>query len=424
MITNLINLNHIRKLSTTKLIALAEKMNVNIESTHAKEIVSSIISHGIKNNIVIEMEGVLEIINKYGFLRYECSNYIASPEDVFLNEQIIKSLNLRTGDIIKCDLKMGENNKNFNTDANLIKSVNGQSKEKAKTRPAFEKLTAIHPCRRIYFAKPKGKETFKELRLLDLFTPMGFGQRALIVAPPKTGKTTLMKRIAQSILSEHKDIHLMILLIGERPEEVTDMHRSVLGATVLSSTFDEPPSKHIHVADIALERAKRLVEMKQDVILLVDSLTRFSRSNNCVVPSSNKVLTGGLDITALHKPKQFFGAARQLDEGGSLTIIATILVETGSKAEDVIYEEFQGTSNSVVLLSRSIAEARKFPAIDIIKSSTRKDELLLNEIELNIANLLRMSFATMNPVDVLSRMLKRIETSENNEEILKVNNSV
>ena len=357
-------------------------------------------------------EGILEVMpDGYGFLRGD--NYLSTPKDVYVSPVQIKRFRLDTGDKIKCISRQPAEGEKFPA-LIFVGEVNGQHPENAMKRRKFDDLTPIYPNKRLHLETNPKEYT---MRLVDLISPIGKGQRGLIVAPPKAGKTTILKKIANSITANNPEVELIVLLIDERPEEVTDMRRSISG-DVIYSTFDELPEHHVKVAEMVLERAKRLTEQKKDVVILLDSITRLARAYNLVVPSSGRTLSGGLDPTALHKPKRFFGAARNTEDAGSLTILATALIETGSRMDDVIFEEFKGTGNMEVHLDRKLSEKRIFPAIDINKSGTRREELLLSKDELDVVFALRKTMSNMNSADMTEQMINQILSTENNEEFL------
>jgi transcription termination factor Rho len=364
---------------------------------------------------IIENEGVLEIMSEgsYGFLRSPDYDYLASPDDIYVSPSQIKLFGLKTGDTIRGTVRPPKDGEKYFALLKVI-SVNGKTSEEIRDRIPFEYLTPLFPNEKISLStKPEIMST----RVLDLFAPIGKGQRGMIVAQPKTGKTVLLKEIANAIARNHPEIYLIILLIDERPEEVTDMARSVR-AEVISSTFDETADKHVKVSGMVLEKAKRLTESGHDVVILLDSITRLARAHNTVVPSSGKILSGGVDAKALHKPKRFFGAARNIENGGSLTIIATALIDTGSKMDEVIFEEFKGTGNMELQLDRRLANKRVFPAIDILTSGTRREDLLLSKEELNKVWLLRKYVADMNPMESMEFLLDKMKGTRNNEEFL------
>lgn len=408
-----INLNEIRRYKSETLLKFAADIGAELDGARPKDVITAIIKKATELKRSIKVSGLLDIVNEnYGFLRYQAENYANTSEDVFVSGAIIKKFNLKKGDTVDCLMRLPNNGEKYYTLSELI-SVNNMEPTYCRSRNDFENMTAVHPSRKINLELEENGIGKLSLRILDFMVPIGFGQRALIVAPPKTGKTTLLQSIAHAVSINHPEAHLMVLLVGERPEEVTDMRRSVKGE-VTSSTFDEPPLQHVHVTDMVLAKAKRLAELGKDVVLLMDSLTRFARSNNTAMPSSGKVLTGGIDANALQKPKQFFGAARDLEEGGSLTIIATTLVDTGSKADEVIHEEFKGTGNAEVVLDRKIAERRNFPAIDLHRSGTRKEELLLPDRVLSLIWLLRKILSTMGVVEATEFLINKVNKTANN----------
>src|ERR1700690_793924 len=360
-------------------------------------------------------EGVLEILpDGYGFLRSPDYNYLPGPDDIYVSPSQIRKFDLQTGDTVSGQIRPPKEGERYFA---LIKveAVNFEQPEQARDKLFFENLTPLYPQERLKL------ETAAEnlsSRVMDLWTPIGKGQRGLIVAPPRTGKTMLLQSIAQSVAKNHPEIYLMVLLIDERPEEVTDMQRSVHGE-VIASTFDEPAQRHVQVAEMVIEKAKRLVEHKKDVLILLDSITRLARAYNTVIPASGKILSGGLDSNALQKPKRFFGAARNIEEGGSLTIIATALIDTGSRMDDVIFEEFKGTGNMEVYLDRKLADKRTFPAIDIARSGTRKEELLLTPEELNKVWILRKVLSTLSSVESMELLLEKLSATKSNKDFLK-----
>ena len=360
--------------------------------------------------------GVLEsLTDGYGFLRSSDYNYLSSPDDIYVSPQQIKKYGLKTGDVVECTVRPPHENEKYFA-MSTVKSINGREPSEVRDRVAFEHLTPLFPEEKFTLCGDKDT-TNPSVRIVDLFSPIGKGQRALIVAQPKTGKTVLMKDIANAIAANHPEAYIMMLLIDERPEEVTDMARTV-NAEVIASTFDEPADRHVKIAGIVLEKAKRMVECGHDVVIFLDSITRLARAYNTVAPASGKVLTGGVDANALQKPKRFFGAARNIEGGGSLTIIATALVDTGSKMDEVIFEEFKGTGNSEIQLNRSLSNKRIFPAIDLVLSSTRRDDLLHDETTLNRMWIIRKFIAEMNPVEAMGTIRDRLVTTRNNEEFL------
>ena len=365
---------------------------------------------------LIDANGVLEMLSDgYGFLRSSDYNYLSSPDDVYVSPQQIKKYGLKTGDVVDCKVRPPHEGEKFFAMTD-VKSINGRDPGEVRNRVAFEHLTPLFPEEKFILCGDKSTIN-PSVRVVDLFSPIGKGQRALIVAQPKTGKTVLMKDIANAIAANHPEAYIMMLLIDERPEEVTDMARTV-HAEVIASTFDEPADRHVKIAGIVLEKAKRMVECGHDVVIFLDSITRLARAYNTVAPTSGKILTGGVDSNALQKPKRFFGAARNIEGGGSLTIIATALVDTGSKMDEVIFEEFKGTGNSEIQLNRQLSNKRIFPAIDLVLSSTRRDDLLLDETTLNRMWIIRKFIADMNPIEAMSTIRDRLVTTRSNEEFL------
>ncbi len=375
-------------------------------------------SQAAEKNGLLSGEGVLEILpDQYGFLRSLEANYLHGPDDIYVSPSQIRKFGLRTGDTIRGLIRPPKDSERFYA-LLKVESVNFEDPEIAKEKILFDNLTPLYPQERIKLEfDPKNLST----RLMDLLIPIGKGQRGLIVAPPRTGKTMLLKDIAHAINANHKEIFLMVLLIDERPEEVTDMQRSVEGE-VISSTFDEPPQRHIQIAEIVIEKAKRIVETGKDVVILLDSITRLARAYNVTIPSSGKVLSGGVDSNALHKPKRFFGAARNIEEGGSLTIIATALIDTGSRMDEVIFEEFKGTGNLEVNLDRKLSEKRLFPAIDINKSGTRKEELLVDKDHLKKIWILRKVLSGMDTAEAMEFLIEKIRTTKSNADFLALMN--
>ena len=365
---------------------------------------------------LITANGVLEILQDgYGFLRSSDYNYLSSPDDVYINQQQVKRYGLKTGDVVECKVRPPHDNEKYFALSNVV-SINGRNPQEVRDRVAFEHLTPLFPDKKFTLCGDRAT-TNPSVRIVDLFSPIGKGQRALIVAQPKTGKTVLMKDIANAIAANHPEAYIMMLLIDERPEEVTDMARTV-NAEVIASTFDEPADRHVKIAGIVLEKAKRMVECGHDVVIFLDSITRLARAYNTVAPASGKVLTGGVDANALQKPKRFFGAARNIEGGGSLTIIATALVDTGSKMDEVIFEEFKGTGNSEIQLNRSLSNKRIFPAIDLVLSSTRRDDLLHDQTTLNRMWIIRKFIAEMNPIEAMNTVRDRLVQTRSNEEFL------
>ncbi len=391
---------------------ILKRQKENIETTNNNREVKEYVPKGVS---LMKGEGVLEILPEgFGFLRSSKNNYLSGPQDIYVSPSQIKRFGLRTGDFIYGQVRQPKDNEKYYA-LLKIEKINYQDPEKSKLRKHFDDLIPLYPMERIKL------ETTKEnlaVRVMDLIAPIGKGQRGLIVAPPRTGKTVLLQNIANSATYNHPEIIVIVLLIDERPEEVTDMKRSV-EAEVISSTFDEPPERHIQVAEIVLERAKRLVEQGHDVLILLDSITRLARAYNAVIPPSGKVLSGGLDSNALQKPKRFFGAARNVEDGGSLTIMATALIETGSRMDDVIFEEFKGTGNMELHLDRGLSDRRIFPAIDVTRSGTRKEELLVKKEHLNRIWILRKILVEMNDIDAMLFLLEKLSKTKNNVEFLE-----
>ena len=401
--------------SVADLHDMAEELSINNFSGMRKQDLIFRIEQGLLDNkVVLRGEGVLEILPEgYGFLRSQDWNYLYGPDDIYVSPSQIKRFDLRTGDTILGQVRPPKDGERYLA-LLKVEEVNSDDPEAAKHRIAFDNLRPRYPEDRLRLEVASGDLS---MRVLDLMSPVGKGQRMLIVSPPKAGKTILMQKIANSIRANSPDVHVIVLLIDERPEEVTDMEENV-DAEIISSTFDEPADRHTQVAEMVLEKAKRLVEYKRDVVILLDSITRLARAYNTTVPHSGKILSGGVDANALHKPKRFFGSARNIEDGGSLTIIATALVETGSRMDEVIFEEFKGTGNSEVLLDRQISDKRIFPAIDVNRTSTRREELLLDENELNRMYLLRNFLADMSPAEAISFLLERLRRTDTNEEFL------
>ncbi|MDC9720138.1 MAG: transcription termination factor Rho [Gammaproteobacteria bacterium] len=410
------NLTELKTKSMPELVEIATGMGLdNVARSRKQDCIFSILKRHAKSGEDIYGTGVLEILQDgFGFLRSADASYLAGPDDIYVSPSQIRRFSLRTGDSIDGKIRPPKDGERYFA---LLKvsSINYGPPEQAKHKVLFENLTPLFPTERLTMELGNGSSEDLTARIIDLTAPMGKGQRALVVSPPKAGKTLMLQNIAHSITRNNPDCHLIVLLIDERPEEVTDMKRSVRGE-VVASTFDEPPSRHVQVAEMVVEKAKRLVEHKKDVVVLLDSITRLARAYNTVIPSSGKVLTGGVDAHALERPKRFFGAARNIEEGGSLTIIATALTETGSKMDEVIFEEFKGTGNSEVHLDRKIAERRVFPAINIRKSSTRREELLTREDELQRMWILRKLLDPMEDGQATEFLLDKLKTSKTNEE--------
>jgi transcription termination factor Rho len=414
------DLNDLKNKSIADLAEISREMNIeNASGLRKQELIFEIVKAKTVQNGQVFGSGVLEILQEgYGFLRSPNYSYLPGPDDIYVSPSQIRRFALRTGDTIWGQIRPPKDGERYFAIVK-VDSVNFEPPQKSRERILFENLTAYFPEERINL---EAFPTEYSTRILNLFVPIGKGQRGLIVSPPRAGKTIFLQNIAKAITKNHPEIVLIILLIDERPEEVTDMIRQV-NAEVISSTFDEPPQRHSQVTEIVLEKAKRLVEYKKDVVILVDSITRMSRAYNAISPSSGKVLSGGLDSNALQRPKRFFGAARKVEEGGSLTIIATALVDTGSRMDDVIFEEFKGTGNMEIHLDRRLVEKRLFPAIDINKSATRKEELLLTEEELNKVWLLRKVTHPLNPLDCMEFLLEKFKATKTNREFLDSMNS-
>jgi len=411
------NLQELKNKSPADLISQAEKLGVENPSTLRKqEILFAILKKLAENNEQISGSGVLETLQDgFGFLRATESNYLPGPDDIYLSPSQIKRFGLRKGDTVEGEIRAPKDQERYFALLKVNK-INFEDPEKIKYKINFDNLTPLYPDEKIKLEVESNKvEKSPDLtsRVIDLVAPIGKGQRALIVSPPRAGKTIILQNIAHSITANHPEVYLIVLLIDERPEEVTDMQRSVKGE-VISSTFDEPAIRHVQVAEMVIEKAKRLAEHKKDVVILLDSITRLGRAYNAVVPSSGKVLTGGVDANALQRPKRFFGAARNIEEGGSLTIISTALIETGSRMDEVIFEEFKGTGNSEVILDRKVADKRIFPAIDITKSGTRKEELLFKKDELQKMNVLRRLIAPMGSMEAIEFLISKLKDTKNN----------
>jgi len=411
------NLGELKKKSPAELITHAEKLSIENPSTLRKqEILFAILKKLAQKNEQITGGGVLEVLQDgFGFLRAIESNYLPGPDDVYVSPSQIRKFGLRTGDSVEGEIRAPKDQERYFALLKVDK-INFDNPEKARNKIAFDNLTPLYPDKQLRMEIEKTKVEKKPdltARLIDLVSPIGKGQRSLIISPPKAGKTIILQNIAHSIAENHPECYLMVLLIDERPEEVTDMQRSVKGE-VISSTFDEPAARHVAVAEMVIEKAKRLTEHKKDVIILLDSITRLGRAYNAVVPSSGKVLTGGVDANALQRPKRFFGAARNIEQGGSLTIISTALIDTGSRMDEVIFEEFKGTGNSELILDRKISDKRIFPAIDITRSGTRREELLFKNDDLLKMNVLRKILSSMGTMDAIEFVLSKLRNTKNN----------
>lgn len=409
-------LQDLKSKSPTELLAFAEEVEVeNASSMRKQELMFAILKQLAAQNINIVGTGVVEVLQDgFGFLRSPDANYLPGPDDIYVSPSQIRRFGLRTGDTIEGEIRSPKDGERYFA---LLKvnQINFEEPDKGKHKIHFDNLTPLYPDAWLTMEIEDPTVEDMSARVIDIVSPMGKGQRALIVAPPRTGKTVLLQNIAHSITTNHPECYLIVLLIDERPEEVTDMQRSVQGE-VVSSTFDEPPTRHVQVSEMVIEKAKRLVEHKRDVVILLDSITRLGRAYNTVVPSSGKVLTGGVDSNALQRPKRFFGAARNIEEGGSLTIIATALIDTGSRMDEVIFEEFKGTGNSEVILDRKVADKRVFPAIDIAKSGTRKEELLVPDEQLKKMYVLRRILNPMGPMDGIEFLIDKLKNTKGNDE--------
>ncbi len=408
-------INQLQKMTLKELSMIAQELAVPAVAGLKKgELIEAILEAQTESEGLLFTKGVLEILpDGYGFLRFSENNYLAGPDDVYVSPSQIKRFGLRTGQIIYGQVRPPKEGERYFA-LLKVEAINFQDPEEGRIIPHFDTLTPLYPLERIRLER--GPKSYS-MRIMDLLCPVGKGQRGLITAQPKTGKTMLLQDIANSITKNHPEMELIVLLIDERPEEVTDMERSV-AAEVVSSTFDEPPERHVQVADMVLEKAKRMVEFGKDVVILLDSITRLARAHNAVIPHSGKILSGGIDSNALHRPKRFFGAARNVENGGSLTIIATALIETGSRMDDVIFEEFKGTGNMELVLDRRLADRRIFPAIDINRSGTRKEELLLTKGELGRVWLLRKILNEMTPIEAMEFLLERMQRTGSNKEFL------
>ena len=417
------NLQELKRKTPAELLAFAEELQIeNASSLRKQDMMFAILKQLAENDVPISGDGVLEVLSDgFGFLRSPEANYLPGPDDIYVSPNQVRRFGLRTGDTVDGQIRSPRDGERYFA---LVKisSINFEEPDRLRHRINFDNLTPLYPEEKI--ALELDDPTKKDLttRVLDLITPLGKGQRALIVSPPRTGKTVMLQNIAHALAANHSEVYLIVLLIDERPEEVTDMARSVKGE-VISSTFDEPATRHVAVAEMVIEKAKRLVEHKRDVVILLDSITRLARAYNTVVPSSGKVLTGGVDANALQRPKRFFGAARNIEEGGSLTIIATALIDTGSRMDEVIFEEFKGTGNSEIVLDRKVADKRTFPALDITKSGTRKEELLVDRGVLSKMWVLRRVLMPMGTNDGLEFLINKLKESKSNAEFFDAMNT-
>ncbi len=409
-----ISLEDLKQKKPPELIAFAEAVGVeNASSMRKQEIFFSVLKDMAEGEVQINGSGVLEVLQDgFGFLRAPEANYLPGPDDIYVTPKQIRQYSLKTGDTVSGEIRSPRDNERYFA-LTTVERLNFESPENARNKAHFDNLTPLYPDQRFKMEIEDPTRKDRSGRIIDIVSPLGKGQRALIVAPPRTGKTVLLQNIAHSIEANHPECYVIVLLIDERPEEVTDMQRSVKGE-VVSSTFDEPATRHVQVAEMVIQKAKRLVEHGKDVVILLDSITRLGRAYNTVVPSSGKVLTGGVDANALQRPKRFFGAARNIEEGGSLTIIATALIDTGSRMDEVIFEEFKGTGNSEIVLDRKVADKRVFPAIDVTKSGTRKEELLLDPIDLQKTYVLRRILNPMGTMDAIEFLISKLKDTKNN----------
>jgi len=410
----------LKRQTMEELTELGESLSVeNASGLRKQDLIFAILKANTENRGKIFSEGQLETLpDGFGFMRSPDESYLAGPDDIYVSPSQIRRFGLRTGDTIRGQIRPPKDGERYFA-LLKVETINFETPEQARHRINFDNLTPLYPQQKFKLESTSGGFT---TRIIDLIAPLGKGQRALITSPPKAGKTMILKDIANAIAENHPEVYLIVLLIDERPEEVTDMQRNVK-AEVISSTFDEPATRHVQVADMVIEKAKRLVEHKRDVVILLDSITRLARAHNTVVPHSGKILSGGVDSNALHKPKRFFGAARNVEEGGSLTIVGTALIETGSRMDEVIFEEFKGTGNSELVLDRKLADRRTYPAIDINKSATRREELLLDDTTLNRMYVLRKVLSPLNPVDSMEFLLEKIKATDSNDDFLNSMNS-
>ena len=417
------NLQELKRKTPAELLAFAEELQIeNASSLRKQDMMFAILKQLAENDVPISGDGVLEVLSDgFGFLRSPEANYLPGPDDIYVSPNQVRRFGLRTGDTVEGQIRSPRDGERYFA---LLKvnSINFEEPDRLRQRINFDNLTPLYPEEKIELELDDPTRKDLTTRVLDLITPLGKGQRALIVSPPRTGKTVMLQNIAHALAANHPEVYLIVLLIDERPEEVTDMARSVRGE-VISSTFDEPAQRHVQVAEMVIEKAKRLVEHKRDVVILLDSITRLARAYNTVVPSSGKVLTGGVDANALQRPKRFFGAARNIEEGGSLTIIATALIDTGSRMDEVIFEEFKGTGNSELILDRKVADKRTFPAMDITRSGTRKEELLVPPDQLKKMYVLRRILNPMGTMDAIDFLLDKLRNTKNNAEFFESMNT-
>ena len=423
MTTERLNLAELKAKTPADLLAMAEEWEIeNAPSMRKGEMMFSLLKEHAEEGWEIGGDGVLEVLQDgFGFLRSPSANYLPGPDDIYVGPEILRQFSLRTGDTIEGLMQAPKDNEKYFSMTKVTR-INFDDPEKAKHKVHFDNLTPLYPDERLKMEVEDPTIKDRSARIIDLVAPIGKGQRGLIVAPPRTGKTVLLQNIANSIATNHPECYLIVLLIDERPEEVTDMQRTVKGE-VVASTFDEPATRHVAVAEMVIEKAKRLVEHKRDVGILLDSITRLGRAFNTVVPSSGKVLTGGVDANALQRPKRFFGAARNIEEGGSLTIIATALIDTGSRMDEVIFEEFKGTGNSEIVLDRKVADKRVFPAMDILKSGTRKEDLLVEKIDLQKTYVLRRILNPMGTTDAIEFLIGKLKQTKSNSDFFESMNT-
>jgi len=417
------NLQELKRKTPAELLAFAEELEIeNASSLRKQDMLFAILKQLAENDVPISGDGVLEVLSDgFGFLRSPEANYLAGPDDIYVSPSQVRRFGLRTGDTVEGQIRSPRDGERYFA---LLKvnAINFDEPDRLRQRINFDNLTPLYPEEKLTLEFDDSTRKDLTTRVIDLITPLGKGQRAIIVSPPRAGKTVMLQNIAHAIAANHPEVYLLVLLIDERPEEVTDMARSVRGE-VISSTFDEPAQRHVQIAEMVIEKAKRLVEHKRDVVILLDSITRLARAYNTVVPSSGKVLTGGVDANALQRPKRFFGAARNIEEGGSLTIIATALIDTGSRMDEVIFEEFKGTGNSEIVLDRKVADKRTFPSIDITKSGTRKEELLVDRGVLSKMWVLRRVLTPMGTVDGLEFLINKLKESKSNAEFFDAMNT-
>jgi transcription termination factor Rho len=417
------NLQELKRKTPAELLAFAEELEIeNASSLRKQDMLFAILKQLAENDVPISGDGVLEVLSDgFGFLRSPEANYLPGPDDIYVSPSQVRRFGLRTGDTVEGQIRSPRDGERYFA---LLKvnSINFDEPDRLRQRINFDNLTPLYPEEKIQLEFDDPTRRDLTTRVIDLITPLGKGQRAIIVSPPRAGKTVMLQNIAHAVAANHPEVYLIVLLIDERPEEVTDMARSVRGE-VISSTFDEPAQRHVQVAEMVIEKAKRLVEHKRDVVILLDSITRLARAYNTVVPSSGKVLTGGVDANALQRPKRFFGAARNIEEGGSLTIIATALIDTGSRMDEVIFEEFKGTGNSEIVLDRKVADKRTFPSIDITKSGTRKEELLVDRGVLSKMWVLRRVLTPMGTIDGLEFLINKLKESKNNSDFFDAMNT-